>query len=137
MRDGMGVAWARCPLEYAIKIAEKGSIVLGWTAVRLELLKKRPIQCFRCWKFGHARNNCKADIDRFGSCYRCGAAGHSAKDCNLMPTCVICADIHKDSRHRIGSARCLENQGFPIRVQKFQSSRRNCSKIGCIYFNKN
>lgn len=25
MRDGMGVAWARCPLEYAIKIAEKGS----------------------------------------------------------------------------------------------------------------
>lgn len=63
MRDGMGIAWVRCPLEYATKIAETGKITIGWTVVRLELLKKRPIQCFRCWKFGHVRNNCRAEID--------------------------------------------------------------------------
>lgn len=120
MRDGMGVAWARCPLEHAIKIAETGGVVLGWTVVRLELLKKRPIQCFRCWKFGHVRNNCKAEIDRSGACFRCGTVGHSVKDCNSIPTCVICADVNKDHRHRIGSARCLENQGFSNRVHKFQ-----------------
>lgn len=89
MRDGMGIAWAYCPLEYAIKIAEKGNITLGWTVVRTELMKKRPIQCFRCWKFGHARTNCKSDIDRIGTCFRCGTAGHPARECKSTPKCVI------------------------------------------------
>lgn len=83
-------------------------------------MKKRPIQCFRCWKFGHVKNNCKADIDRAGICFRCGTAGHPAKECNSLPRCLICAEINKESRHRIGSMRCLENQGFPNRMYKAQ-----------------
>jgi len=117
MRDGIGVAWARCPLEYAIRIAEQGSITLGWTVVRVELMKKRPIQCFRCWKFGHVRTNCRSEIDRMGMCFRCGEAGHPASKCSLTPKCVICAEINCESGHRIGSTRCLRNQGFPREVQ--------------------
>lgn len=117
MRDGMGIAWVHCPLEYAVKI-EKGSITLGWMVVRIELLKKRPIQCFRCWKFGHVRISCRSETDRTGARFRCGPAGHSARDCNSEPRCAICAEINKDFRHRIGSPRCLENQGFPNDVQK-------------------
>jgi len=29
MRDGMGIAWINCPLEIAVKIAEKGVVTLG------------------------------------------------------------------------------------------------------------
>lgn len=55
MRDGMGIAWVHCPLEYATRMASARSINLGWTVVKLELLRKKPVQCFRCWRFGHVR----------------------------------------------------------------------------------
>lgn len=115
----MGAAWARCPLEHVIRIAEKGSVLLGWTNVRIKLMKKKSIQCFRCWKFGHVRINCKAESDRSGSCFRCGHFGHSANICTSAPNCVLCAEDKKDKkdcRHRIGSIRCLQNQGFPYGV---------------------
>lgn len=127
MKDGMGIAWVYCPLEYAIKMAEKGSITLGWTVVRIELMKKRPIQCFRCWKFGHARINCKSEIDRNGTCLRCGTAGHVASKCSLTPKCLICAEINKEHRHRIGSTICMQNQGFPREVQKIRGTVKSTS----------
>lgn len=118
MRDGMGVAWITCPLEFAAKIAEKGVIALGWTRVKIELLKKRPVQCFRCWKFGHVRGNCRSEIDRKGSCFRCGLTGHTVGNCNAgAPRCVICEDLGMEFRHRMGTPRCLSNQGFPSGVQ--------------------
>jgi len=125
MKDGMGIAWAYCPLEYAIRMAEKGSLTLGWTVVRIELMKRRPIQCFRCWKFGHARTNCKSVVDRNGMCLRCGSAGHMANKCSLPPKCLICAEINKESRHRMGSAKCMMNQGFPREVLKIRETARN------------
>lgn len=45
MRDRMGIAWITCPLDIALKIVDYGYLRLGWTRVRIELLKKRPIQC--------------------------------------------------------------------------------------------
>lgn len=120
MRDGMGVAWAHCPLEFAVKIAEKGSITLGWSVVRIELQKKRPIQCFGCWRFGHVKNNCKSKADRTGACFRCGLGGHPARECSSLPRCVICAEDEMDFRHRIGSTKCLQNQGFPSGPQSLR-----------------
>lgn len=58
MRDGMGVAWVHCPINAAITIAERGTLNLGWTRARVEMLRKRPVQCFRCWRFGHVRQKC-------------------------------------------------------------------------------
>lgn len=118
MRDGMGVAWIVCPLEIAVKIAERGVVNLGWTRVRIELMRKRPIQCFRCWHFGHVRTSCRSEVDRTGACFRCGVVGHPANNCNAgAPKCVICEEARLDYRHRIGSPTCLFNQGFPRGVQ--------------------
>jgi len=36
---GMGVMWASCPLEAAIKVAEAGRVTVGWSSARMELLK--------------------------------------------------------------------------------------------------
>lgn len=118
MRDGMGAAWIVCPLEIAIKIAEKGTIALGWTRVKIELLKKRPVQCYKCWRFGHIRNNCRSEIDRTGTCFRCGVQDHAVQQCKAtFRCCLICKEDRKEYRHRIGSPICLANQGFPSGVQ--------------------
>lgn len=116
MRDGMGIAWVHCPLEYATKVASVGSINLGWTVVRMELQRKKPVQCFRCWRFGHVRSSCKSAVDRAGLCFRCGRAGHTVRNCAEIPRCAVCAEMGKEHAHRLGSPRCLENQGFKTGV---------------------
>ncbi|EFN68990.1 hypothetical protein EAG_02451, partial [Camponotus floridanus] len=96
MRDGMGIAWITCPLDIALKIAEHGHLKLGWTRVKIELMKKRPVQCFRCWHFGHVRTNCRSDRDRTGMCFRCGLTGHNAANCGAgMPKCAVCEELGK------------------------------------------
>lgn len=47
---------------------------IGWTVVKVELLKARPLQCFKCWEVGHLKSQCSSRIDRSGLCYRCGQA---------------------------------------------------------------
>lgn len=130
MRDGMGVTWVRCPLETAVRVAERGTVTLGWTRVRVELLKRRPVQCYKCWHFGHARPNCRSENERKGLCFRCGQADHAIDTCRAgFPKCLICEDIGKDSRHRIGNTRCLENQGFPRGTQPIKKTLRNQTRI--------
>lgn len=126
MRDDMGVAWINCPLQTAVRIAEKGAVTLGWTRVKIELLRKRPVQCYKCWYFGHVRTNCRSEVDRTGVCYRCGLTGHVAGSCNAgMPRCLICEELGKEFRHRIGSLRCLGNQGFPSGAQPIKKTPVN------------
>jgi len=129
MRDGMGAAWIVCPLEIAIKMAEKGSMTLGWTRVRIELLKKRPVQCYKCWRYGHIKNNCRSETDRIGTCFRCGMQYHVVQHCTAaFPCCLICRDDKKEHRHRIGSSVCLANQGFPRGVQLIRRSSTSSAK---------
>ncbi|GAB1869618.1 Reverse transcriptase [Camponotus japonicus] len=94
MKDGMGVTWIICPLQAAVKIAEKGVLTLGWTRVKIDLLKKRPIQCYKCWRYGHVQKGCRSDIDRTGLCFKCGSSGHNIGQCRVsFPNCLICKDI--------------------------------------------
>ncbi|XP_029161130.1 uncharacterized protein LOC114932883 [Nylanderia fulva] len=125
MRDGMGIAWVQCPLNAAISIAEIGRLRIGWTSAKVELLKKRAVQCFKCWRFGHVRTNCSAPEDRFGSCFRCGNKEHKAKDCSAPLHCVVCSDLGKNCNHRIGSYPCLVNNGYETikRVEQKQPER--------------
>lgn len=82
MRDGMGIAWVTCPLQIAVRLAEAGVVALGWTRVKIELLRKRLVQCYKCWHFGHVRNNCRAEADRTGNCFKCGLGDHTISTCN-------------------------------------------------------
>jgi len=52
---GIQSVWARCPLSAAFKLAELGNVELGWSVIRIELLRARPTQCYKCWHYGHVR----------------------------------------------------------------------------------
>jgi len=103
---GVQSVWARCPLTAAFKLAEKQKLQIGWSSVRVELLKTRPIQCFKCWHYGHVRGNCKSNVDRGGSCFRCGEKTHTIRDCSAVPRCVVCEDNGYGHSHRLGSIIC-------------------------------
>lgn len=113
MYNGLGSVWLQCPLSAAIKVSEKEKIKIGWTVARAELLKARPVQCFRCWKFGHVRFACRESVDRTGRCFRCGETGHKANECVALPRCVICAESNHPSDHRLGSMQCSANPNRP------------------------
>lgn len=103
MRNGMGIAWSRCPLNASIKVAANEKIRIGWTNIRVELLKARPLQCYRCWETGHVKENCKSTIDRSMKCFRCG----SANNCDsTYPKCAVCSTKGLNDRHRMGGNTC-------------------------------
>lgn len=106
MRNGLGFIWAQCPLTAATKVAESGKIKLGWSIVRVELLKARPKQCYKCWRFGHLRQSCTSEKDYSGRCYKCGENDHWAKMCKRELKCMICKEDNKEFNHRIGSLAC-------------------------------
>lgn len=106
MTNGFGIAWAQCPLQAACRSAGKDSLKVGWTTVKVELLKARPMQCYKCWEYGHLAVNCKAARNLIGACYRCGLPGHNARGCLEKPRCVICAEKGIDDQQRLGSSTC-------------------------------
>lgn len=109
MRNELGLVWVQCPLIAVNKLIEEGRLLIGWTSVRVAPLKSRPLQCFRCWRLGHARVACKSATDRAGKCFRCGNEGHQAKNCQEAFSCAVCAAEGKDSAHRIGTGGCINN----------------------------
>lgn len=114
MTSGLGSAWIQCPLTAAIKAPKVGKVRIGWTVARMERLLPRPVQCYRCWKFGHLRNNCQAGVDKRDRCFRCGEAGHLVRICTKRPKCIVCEEEGRDSEHRIGSAKYLIER-YPVR----------------------
>ncbi|KMQ81762.1 gag-pol polyprotein, partial [Lasius niger] len=90
LRNGLFTVWVQCPLGAAIRTANYGKIGIGWTQVRVDLLNNRPIQCFRCWRFGHLKHSCSSKEDYAGSCFRCGGEGHIARTCSAPPACKVC-----------------------------------------------
>lgn len=106
MRNGLYMTWVQCPLAIAIKIAATKKIQVGWTMAKLELLEPKPIQCFKCWGYGHVRSNCRSDKTRVGNCFNCGANGHVARLCTNELSCVPCRDISKRANHRMESRFC-------------------------------
>jgi len=103
MRNGLVMTWVQCPLSAAIRISRKGKVNLGWSVARVDLMKARPVQCFRCWHFGHVRNNCNSPSDRTGHCFKCGGTGHNSNTCSAGSHYVICADLGFSTDHRLAT----------------------------------
>jgi len=107
MKNGLNMAWVQCPLSAAIKVSRRTKINVGWSVARVEMMRSRPVQCYKCWQFGHVRNTCNSTIDRTGHCFKCGNANHSSYNCVAEPHCVICADLGYETTHRLGSSTCF------------------------------
>jgi hypothetical protein len=56
--SGLFQIWLRVPQAAARKVAALGKVRIGWTVARVEALQSRPLQCHRCLKFGHVRQQC-------------------------------------------------------------------------------
>jgi len=89
MRDGLNLAWIKCPLVAAIKLAKMGRLNIGWSVARVEMMQSRPVQCYKCWHFGHVRNKCESAMDRTNHCFKCGNPNHTSYNCLSDPYCVI------------------------------------------------
>lgn len=103
---GTRITWARCPVSAANKVASMGRIKIGWTLVRAQLLRPRPLQCYRCFEQGHTKQRCTAEVDRSNCCYRCGKSGHRAAQCEGEAHCLVCAAAGRPAGHRCGGQAC-------------------------------
>ncbi|EFN61255.1 hypothetical protein EAG_08358, partial [Camponotus floridanus] len=93
MPNGLGNIWVRCPVSTANKVAATGKFKVGWTIARVEILPSRPLQCYRCWNYGHVRYSCTSAVDRSSHCYRCGSSTHRINNCKApTPHCIICEE---------------------------------------------
>nr|XP_012217375.1 PREDICTED: uncharacterized protein LOC105669163 [Linepithema humile] len=103
----MGAIWLQVPALAAVKAAEEGRINIDWTIARIEVLQKRPIQCYRCLARGHTSNRCPPNnVDRSSHCYNCGEADHKVGTCMKKACCPICKGRGLKDDHRAGSTEC-------------------------------
>ncbi|CAD6216258.1 GSCOCG00012876001-RA-CDS [Cotesia congregata] len=100
---GTQTAVMTLPAAAARKILTgSGKVRIGWANCRIRATR-RPIQCFKCWHFGHLGSQCKSNVDRSKLCIRCGQEGHKIAKCENPAKCVLCAD---QSAHHAGASRC-------------------------------
>lgn len=113
--NGLHTVWAQCSLAAAVQAASKCKVKIGWMVARIELLKQRPTQCFKCWATGHLRNQCTSSVDRSNLCFRCGESGHSAVHCVNQLRCLPCVEQGLTATHRVGSVQCGVEMGHPLK----------------------
>ena len=45
------MAWIRCPVAGARKLAQTGKVILGWSIAKVIAIPRRPLQCFSAWNW--------------------------------------------------------------------------------------
>lgn len=130
MNNGLGIAWIQGPLEAIVKVASKERIRIGWTTVRVESVGARPLQCFKCWRFGHVQSRCTGNEDRAGACFRCGQKGHVASRCTLPVKCVVCEGNGIAADHRIGTSGCGSKKSYLMKMPARRAGSSRNSRHG-------
>ncbi|GFS10643.1 nucleic-acid-binding protein from mobile element jockey [Elysia marginata] len=66
-------------------------IKVGYLDLKVRPFVPTPMRCFRCHRFGHGRDRCRA---REELCVKCGEPGHVGEECKKEPRCVNCKGEH-------------------------------------------
>lgn len=124
-RGGLGSVWVRCPAAAARKLTEATRVQVGWVMARVEALRAKPAQCYKCLRTGHTIGGCTSPIDSSSRCYRCGGEGHIASRCDEEVQCPLCADLGRPAGHRLGGPACS-----PPPKKKGEDKRRRAGSTG-------
>ncbi|XP_059049985.1 uncharacterized protein LOC131844992 [Achroia grisella] len=62
--SGLGTCWVRAPLAAVKRITTAGRIKIGWVSAAAELLRQKPLRCYRCLESGHVLARCSHEEDR-------------------------------------------------------------------------
>ena len=90
------------------------SVILGMKQHAV-ILYWEPIQCYKCYEFGHKSVHCEVRSPR---CRRCGKEGHLGKNCESeVPCCVNC-----QGRHESQWGSC------PRRIEQIRDKQRSESR---------
>lgn len=116
----------------ARKVVEMRSIVVGWTNIRVETLKPRPMQCYRCMGAGHTRAMCTEDADRSNLCYRCGEKGHKVGDCSGPLSCAFCKDHGWKHDHRRKGMRLYHYEGTEGAKERGRKGKKSVPNEGKV-----
>lgn len=101
-----GDIWIRCSWSSASELSRRKKIKIGWMGARVELMEPSPLQCYRCWEYGHVKAQCRNRKDRASCCYKCGQERHRVAKCGETPRCALCKDRGVKYDHRMGSREC-------------------------------
>jgi hypothetical protein len=77
---GGRVAKLNVHMSTAARMAERGSIKIGWSQCRVKLLEHRKPKCHKCFEEGHLKAECKIN-DAMKKCFRCRKNGHLVATC--------------------------------------------------------
>jgi len=70
------------------------NILLGRSSYKVDPYIPRPLQCFKCWRWGHGSSSCRSQQ----LCCKCGCKDHTTSDCPaIQPKCINCKDSHLSS----------------------------------------
>lgn len=120
-RCGRVVDKNKIPTESVI-VTFAGSVrpseIKAWPLIyRVEPLSPRPLQCIKCWRYGHTMKGCRSAV----RCKVCGE-GHNSSDClSDKEKCCLCSEAHAADSSSC-SAKVRELQILEI------VERRRCSR---------
>lgn len=107
---------------------------MSWGRATAELLRPRPLVCYRCLEQGYVRQRCTSGVDRGNRCFRCSSTDHRVDQCAAEPKCPLCSDLGRADGHVLGGKECLSSHmGFEHLSKKnkrtnLKEMRRNGSR---------
>ncbi|XP_067216670.1 uncharacterized protein [Linepithema humile] len=130
MTNGLGLIWVQCPLVAAVRMNGLKKFRLGWSTVKVELLRTRPVQCFKCWQFGHMRG--KESGHRLGS-EKCGAKKIPIKSKGKAPPKRAAHDLLVQYLTELGIGIAAVSEPYSVPDSPFWHA--SGSKRAAIYWN--
>ncbi|GIX87692.1 hypothetical protein CDAR_616951 [Caerostris darwini] len=96
-------------------------INLGWERVPVREYI-RPLQCYKCGKFGHQAKNCSEDKE---VCTKCGGHDHRWNNCKMQPKCINCHHNNVKNKSTLDTSHSCTEKSCPsyLREIKFITNK--------------